>query len=160
MSKDGKVSAGLLMYRLREARLEVFLAHPGGPFFKNKDDGHWTIPKGETEPGEELVAAALREFKEETGIEPRGGLIELGSVKQKGGKVVHAWAFEGDRDETHPLESSTFEIEWPPRSGRKQHFPEIDCVSFFSIPEARRKLKETQHPFLQRLQAALGLDEK
>jgi len=150
-----KVSAGLLMYRIRDGRLEVFLAHPGGPFFAKKDDGHWSIPKGEAGPGEELVAAAVREFKEETGIEPAGEFIELGSVKQKGGKIVHAWAFAGDWDETRPLQSNTFEIEWPPRSGKRQSFPEIDRAAFFPIPEAKRKLKEAQHPFLDRLQSVL-----
>jgi predicted NUDIX family NTP pyrophosphohydrolase len=155
MKTQNKVSAGLLMYRIRGGRLEVFLAHPGGPFFTKKDDGHWSIPKGETDPGEDLLAAAVREFKEETGIQPAGEFVELGSVKQKGGKIVHAWAFAGDWDETRPLQSNTFEIEWPPRSGRKQSFPEIDRVAFFPIPEAKRKLKEAQHPFLDRLQSVL-----
>src|SRR5207249_10192 len=135
MKAQVKVSAGLLMFRVREGRLEVFLAHPGGPFFAKKDDGHWSIPKGETGPGEEPVAAAVREFKEETGIQPAGELIELGSVKQRGGKIVHAWAFAGDWDETRPFRSNTFEIEWPPMSGQRQSFPEIDRVAFFSIPE-------------------------
>ena len=144
------------MYRVREGQPEVFLAHPGGPFFKNKDDGHWSIPKGEVEPGEDLLAAAIREFKEETGVGPSGGdFIELGSIKQKGGKIVHAWAFSGDWDGSQPLKSNTFELEWPPGSGSVQSFPEIDRVGFFSMPEARKKLKESQHPFLDRLLAAL-----
>jgi len=144
------------MYRVREGQPEVFLAHPGGPFFKNKDDGHWSIPKGEVEPGEDLLAAAIREFKEETGVGPSDGdFIELGSIKQKGGKIVHAWAIAGDWDQSQPLRSNTFELEWPPGSGKMQSVPEIDCVGFFSIPEARRKLKESQHPFLDRLQSAL-----
>ena len=155
MKSKAKVSAGLLMYRVREGRLEVFLAHPGGPFFAKKDEGHWSIPKGETGPGEDLVSAAMREFKEETGIEPAGEFIELGSVKQRGGKIVHAWAFAGDWDERRPLQSNTFEIEWPPMSGQRQSFPEMDRVAFFSIPEAKRKLTEAQHPFLERLQTAL-----
>ena len=159
MSMSDKVSAGLLMYRIRAGQLEVFLAHPGGPLFVNKDDGHWSIPKGETESDEELLAAAVREFTEETGIEPQGEFIELGLVKQKGGKLVHGWAFEGDWDESRPLKSNTFEMEWPPRSGRKQHFPEIDRAGFFTIDEAKRKLKETQHPFLERLQRSVGLRE-
>jgi predicted NUDIX family NTP pyrophosphohydrolase len=155
MTGRSKISAGLLMYRIRDGQLEVFLAHPGGPFFEKKDDGYWSIPKGETEPGEDLRAAAIREFKEETGLEPRGSFIELGTVKQKGGKIVQAWAFEGDWEESRRLESNTFELEWPPMSGRKQRFAEIDRVGFFTMHEARRKLKEAQHPFLDRLEAAL-----
>ena len=160
MSKQNKISAGLLMYRMREGQPEVFLAHPGGPLFKNKDEGHWSIPKGETEPGEELLEAAVREFREETGVEPRGPFIQLGSVKQKGGKMVHAWAFAGDRDESGPFRSNTFEMEWPSMSGKVATFPEIDRVAFFSIEEARRKLKEAQHPFLDRLQEALNVRAK
>jgi len=155
MKAQNKISAGLLMYRMRDGRPEVFLAHPGGPFFKNKDDGHWSIPKGEVEPGEDLLAAAIREFKEETGLEPRGDFIELGVIQQKGGKTVHAWAFPGDWDGWQPLQSNTFELEWPPMSGKIQQFPEIDRVGLFSIAEARKKLKPAQQPFLDRLQAAL-----
>jgi predicted NUDIX family NTP pyrophosphohydrolase len=154
MAKD-KISAGLLMYRLRGGQLEVFLAHPGGPFFAHKDDGHWTIPKGEIGSGEDLLATAQREFLEETGIEPQGDFIPLGSIQQKGGKIVHAWAFAGDRDDSRPLKSNTFRMEWPPRSGKWVQVPEIDRAQFFSIPEAKRKLKEAQQPFLDRLQAAL-----
>jgi predicted NUDIX family NTP pyrophosphohydrolase len=156
MPKASKTSAGLLMFRNRSGQLEVFLAHPGGPFFKNKDDGHWTIPKGEIQEGEELLAAAKREFKEEVGIEPRGEFLQLGSVRQKSGKIVHAWAFPGDWEDFRPLQSNTFELEWPPSSGKIQHFPEIDRVAFFTITEARRKLKEAQHPFLDRLQSVVG----
>jgi len=155
MKAQNKISAGLLMYRIRDGRAEVFLAHPGGPFFKNKDDGHWSIPKGEVEPGEDLLAAAIREFKEETGLEPRGDFIELGLIQQKGGKTVHAWAFPGDWDRWQPLQSNTFELEWPPMSGKIQQFPEIYRVGLFSIAEARKKLKPAQHPFLDRLQSAL-----
>ena len=155
MAKQNKISAGLLMYRMREGQLEVFLAHPGGPLFKNKDEGHWSIPKGEIESGEDLLAAAIREFEEETGLEPRGDFIELGAIKQKGGKIVYAWAFAGEWDETRPLQSNTFELEWPPGAGKIQRFPEIDRAGFFSIPQARQKLKEAQHPFLDRLVAAL-----
>jgi len=143
------------MYRLHNGQLEVFLAHPGGPFFTRKDDGYWSVPKGEIEPGEDLLAAAIREFKEETGVTPRGEFIELSAIKQKGGKIVHTWAFEGDWDGSQPLKSNTFELEWPPGSGRVQSFPEIDRVGFFSMPEARKKLKESQHPFLDRLQSVL-----
>jgi len=154
MAKD-KVSAGLLMYRLRDGELEVFLAHPGGPFFARKDDGHWTIPKGEIGPGEELLATAIREFFEETDLEPRGDFIPLGSIRQKGGKIVHAWAFAGDWDESRPLKSNTFSMEWPPRSGKWVQVPEVDRVAFFAVFEAKQKLKEAQHPFLDRLQTVL-----
>jgi predicted NUDIX family NTP pyrophosphohydrolase len=156
MSKHDRISAGLLMYRVRDGHLEVFLAHPGGPLFKNKDEGHWSVPKGEIESGEDLLAAAIREFQEETGLEPRGDFIELGAIQQKGGKIVHAWAFPGDGDENRPLRSNTFELEWPPQSGRIQRFPEIDRVGFFSMARARQKLKEAQHPFLDRLEEALS----
>jgi predicted NUDIX family NTP pyrophosphohydrolase len=155
MPNQSKTSAGLLMYRVRDHVLEVLLAHPGGPFFQNKDDGHWSIPKGEVESDEELQAAAIREFREETGIEVAGAFISLGAIKQKGGKIVHAWAFPGDWDPSRPLQSNTFPVEWPPRSGNIQHFPEIDRVGFFSLAEARKKLKQAQHPFLDRLEAAL-----
>jgi predicted NUDIX family NTP pyrophosphohydrolase len=160
MAAQNRISAGLLMYRIRDGQLEVFLVHPGGPLFKNKDAGHWSIPKGEIEPGEDLRAAAIREFEEESGLEPRGDFIELGTIQQKGGKIVHAWAFAGEWDENRPLQSNTFELEWPPRSGRIQRFPEIDQVGFFSIARARQKLKETQHPFLDRLLEALNLRAK
>jgi len=155
MAKESRVSAGMLMYRMRGDQPEVLLAHPGGPLFAKKDDGHWTIPKGEVEPGEDLLEAAVREFTEETGVAPSGEFVELGSVRQKGGKIVHAWAFRGDWDDSQPFRSNTFDLEWPPRSGRIQSFSEIDRVEFFPIPEARRKLKEAQHPFLDRLAAVL-----
>jgi len=151
-----KTSAGLLMYRVRDRQLEVLLAHPGGPLFAKKDDGHWSIPKGEIEPGEDLLAAAIREFREETGVEPRGDFLDLGAIRQKGGKTVYAWALPGDWDETRPLQSNTFQLEWPPGSGKVRSFPEIDRTGFFTIAEARKKLKEAQHPFLDRLEAALG----
>lgn len=150
-----RTSAGLLMYRLRDGHLEVFLAHPGGPLFARRDEGHWTLPKGELDPGEELLAAAIREFEEEVGLKPSGELVPLGSIQQKGGKIVHAWAFRGDWKEGQAHRCSTFEMQWPPRSGRVQKFPEIDRVEFFALPEARKKLKETQHPFLDRLVAVL-----
>ena len=153
---QSKISAGLLMYRLREGDLEVFLAHPGGPLFAKKDDGHWTIPKGEIESGEALLAAAIREFKEEVGIEPRGEFLELGSIEQKGGKIVHAWAFQGERDDAQPIKSNTFKLEWPPRSGKIQSFPEIDRAQFFSLAQARVKIKETQRPLLDRLESTLS----
>jgi len=142
------------MYRRRNGRLEFFLAHPGGPFARLKDEGHWTIPKGEPDPGEELLDVAQREFKEETGLAPHGPFIELGSIQQKGGKWVFAWAFEGECE--GPVCSNTFKIEWPPKSGTMCDFPEVDRAEFFSLEEARKKIKETQFPLLERLRAALG----
>ena len=156
MSRD-RVSAGLLMYRFRDGHLEVFLAHPGGPIFRNKDSGHWTIPKGEIQPEEELIDTARREFAEEVGIRPEGEFLPLGWIKQKGGKTVHAWGVAGDWDESQKHVCNSFTMEWPPGSGRLQHFPEIDRVAFFRLRQAREKLKDTQHPFLDRLLAGLGL---
>ena len=150
-TKRAKVSAGLLMYRRRGAELEVFLAHPGGPFFARKDAGAWSIPKGEVEPGEELLATAVREFEEETGIPAGEPRIPLGEVKQKGGKVVHAWAFEGDWPEGATLRSNTFSLEWPPGSGRVQSFPEIDRAELFGLAVARAKINAAQAVFLDRL---------
>src|ERR1700732_1225270 len=120
-----RVSAGLLMYRMKEGSLQVLLAHPGGPFYRNKDDGAWSIPKGEIEPGEDLLEGAKREFAEEIGVMPNGPFIALKPVKQKGGKIIHAWSFEGDC-EPGAIVSNTFTLEWPPRSGRHMEFPEID----------------------------------
>jgi predicted NUDIX family NTP pyrophosphohydrolase len=149
-----KQSAGLLMYR-RTPTLEVFLVHPGGPFFRKRDDGAWTIPKGEPEPGEALLECARREFGEETGaaVPDAGACFALGVITQAGGKLVHAWAFEGDFDPSE-LRCNTFELEWPPRSGRKQSFPEIDRAEFFGVDVAREKLNAGQVAFLDRL---LGL---
>ena len=146
-----RVSAGLLMYRLREGDLEVFIAHPGGPWFPNRDYDIWTIPKGELEPGEEPFAAALREFEEEVGMKPHGPFHELGSIKQKGGKTVHAWAFEGEWDEDDGIQSTPFSLEWPPGSGISMEFPEIDRAGFFTLDRARERLKVAQHPLLDRL---------
>jgi predicted NUDIX family NTP pyrophosphohydrolase len=144
------------MYRKRNNMLEVLLAHPGGPFFRNKDDGVWTIPKGEIDAGEDLLRRAQIEFEEEVGIPAEGAdWIDLGWVKQKGGKTVYAWAFEGDLPGDFQCRSNTFEMEWPPRSKKMQSFPEVDKACFFSVEDARRKLKEAQTPFLDRLQAAL-----
>jgi predicted NUDIX family NTP pyrophosphohydrolase len=151
-----KVSAGLLLYRIRHGAPEVFLAHPGGPFFARKDNGHWTIPKGEPDDGEDLLAAAQREFSEETGFVPAGPFIDLGTILQKGGKTVYAWACEGDMPEGHLHSCNTFTTEWPIGSGKFQHFPEIDQVCFFPIAEARLKLKDTQVPLLDRLLEKLG----
>jgi len=158
MAKDkaGRTSAGILLWRLRSGSLEVLLAHNGGPLWVRKDHGHWTIPKGETEPGEELAAVARREFAEETGHQvPDGPVIELGQIRQKSGKVVLGWAVEGDLDPATSV-SNTYEMEWPPRSGRIQSFPEIDRVEWFGMAEARTRLKAAQVPFLERLEAALG----
>jgi predicted NUDIX family NTP pyrophosphohydrolase len=146
------------MFRRRGGQLEVLLAHPGGPFYRNKDDGVWTIPKGEIDPGEDLLRRARIEFEEEVGIPAENAAwIDLAWVKQKGGKTVYAWAFEGDLPDSFQSRSNMFEMEWPPRSGKMQNFAEVDRVCFFSLEDARRKLKEAQTPFLERLQAVLDL---
>jgi len=144
------------MFRRRGGDLEVFLAHPGGPFFRNKDLGAWSIPKGEIDPGEDLFRAAIREFEEEIGEAPAGNFLSLGEVVQKGGKVVHAWAFEGDREEGRPIRSNAFTIELPPGSGRLRSFPEVDRAGFFPLAEARRKIHPAQEAFLDRLAELLG----
>lgn len=144
-------SAGLVMYRVVDGKVEVFLAHPGGPFFVKKDEGHWTIPKGEPDEGEDLLVAAEREFEEETGLKPAGPYLDLGSIQQKGGKIVHAWGFEGDWPEGREHKCNTFETEWPIGSGLFKAFQEIDRVCFFPLEEAKRKLKETQVPLIERL---------
>jgi predicted NUDIX family NTP pyrophosphohydrolase len=149
-----KTSAGLVLYRKRENVIEVLLAHPGGPFFAKKDDGVWSIPKGEIENGENLLVAARREFEEETGVRLEGNFMELGSVTQAGGKTVHAWAIKGDADPA-ALKSNTFEMEWPPRSGQKQKFPEIDRFAFFPLDEAKQKINSAQREFLDRLEEKL-----
>ena len=151
--KRSRTSAGLLMFRRGRNGLEGLLVHPGGPFFRNKDDGAWTIPKGEVGEGEDLRARAKTEFEEELGFSLPGDWIELGSVKQKGGKTVHAWAFEGDLPNQFKLASNTFEMEWPPRSGLRQTFPEIDRAEFFSIEQAKQKINAAQIAFLERLGA-------
>lgn len=145
-----KISAGLLMYRVRDGRLEVFLVHPGGPFFQKKDLGAWSIPKGEIAEGEEPIVAASREFEEETNTKPQGKLLSLGCITQKSGKIVHAWAFEGDCDPAL-IRSNTFLMEWPPRSGKKQEFPEIDRADFFDMETAKAKINEAQVTFLENL---------
>lgn len=147
-------SAGLLMYRIGPSGPEVLLAHPGGPFWAKKDDGAWTLPKGECNEGEEPLAAACREFTEETGFTPCGPFQPLGEVRQKSGKQVAAWAFAGECDPA-AINSSAFEMEWPPRSGRRQSFAEIDRAEWFSLDDARRKLLPAQVPFLDRLALAL-----
>jgi predicted NUDIX family NTP pyrophosphohydrolase len=151
-------SAGLLMYRRPGAGLELLLAHPGGPFWARRDEGAWTIPKGELLPREEPFAAALREFEEETGQVPTGPFLDLGEIRQKGGKRVLAWAFQGDFDPAQ-LRCNLFEMEWPPRSGRRQQFPEIDRAEWFSAEQALPRLLAAQHPFLVRLQSLLAASQ-
>jgi predicted NUDIX family NTP pyrophosphohydrolase len=146
-----KESAGLLMYRKRSGSIQVLLAHPGGPFFLNKDEGAWSIPKGEIESDEDHLAAALREFEEETGVKPSGPFTALAAVKQKGGKVVHAWTFEGDCD-PGALVSNTFTMEWPRKPGRQAEFPEIDKAEFFGLDTARRKINAGQVGLIDQLE--------
>lgn len=148
-----KKSAGLLLYRLRNGQIEVLLVHLGGPFWAKKDKGAWFIPKGELAPGEDELAAAQREFAEETGLEPEGDLLPLGAVKQKSGKTVTAWAFQGDCDPA-ALKSNTFSIEWPPHSGKRREFPEIDRAAFFTIEQAKEKIHPAEFALLLRLPAA------
>jgi predicted NUDIX family NTP pyrophosphohydrolase len=145
-----KRSAGLLMYRRRGDGVEVLLAHPGGPFWAKKDLGAWSIPKGEVDSDEDPLFAAQREFEEETGVVPAGNLIALGEAKQAGGKIVGAWAVEGDCD-LSGLKSNTFSMEWPPRSGRMAEFPEVDRWEWFSLDDAREKILAGQKIFLERL---------
>jgi predicted NUDIX family NTP pyrophosphohydrolase len=154
MARVAKVSAGLLLYRRGERGLEVFLAHPGGPFWARRDVAAWTIPKGVVEPGEEPLDAALREFREETGIAPRGPFLPLGSVRQKAGKTVHAWAWEGDADPAG-ITSNEMKIEWPRGSGRWRNYPEVDRCAWFDPVTARGKLIAAQAEFVDRLEEAL-----
>jgi predicted NUDIX family NTP pyrophosphohydrolase len=149
-----KLSAGLLMYRRRGRALEVLLAHPGGPFWKNRDDGGWSIPKGEYSEDESALDAARREFREETGFEPGTDFVPLGEIRQPSGKIVSVWAFEGDCDPA-ALRSNTFSMEWPPKSGRTRDFPEVDRAAWFSLDAARAKLVKGQLGFLDRLAAKL-----
>jgi len=151
-----QLSAGLLMYRDTGQALEVFLAHPGGPFFMKKDQGAWSIPKGLVQPDEQPRAAAIREFTEEIGLAVHEPLLDLGQVTQKGGKRVQAFAFAGDAPVGFSPKSNSFEIEWPPRSGRRRSFPEVDRAQFFSLDEARLKLNPAQLPFLDRLLVELA----
>jgi len=151
-----KESAGLVMYRQGNTELEIFLAHLGGPFFRNKDEGSWTIPKGLIESGEDHLEAAKREFQEETGIKPVSPFIPLGDIIQKGDKRVFAWAFKGDIPADYKPDSNFFELEWPPYSGQKQSFPEIDKAEFFTVEQSKRKINKAQTPFIDRLQAALS----
>lgn len=145
-----KSSAGLVMYRKRSGQWEVLLVHLGGPFWTRKDAGAWFIAKGEINPGEDEFAAAKREFEEETGLRPEGAFLPLGSVKHKSGKTVIAWAFEGACDPA-TLRSNTFQMEWPPRSGKTKEFPEIDRAEFFTMEAAREKMHPVEFQFLPRL---------
>jgi len=148
-----KHSAGLILYR-RGSNLQVLLAHPGGPFYARKDLGVWSIPKGEADPDEDLLTAARREFQEELGSSPDGVFVPLGSVTLKSGKIVHAWAIEGDWDPSR-IKSNSFQMEWPPHSGKQAEFPEVDRAQFFDIEEARRRINPAQAGLLTRLQQHL-----
>jgi len=150
-----KRSAGLLLYRRGARGLEVLLVHPGGPFWRAKDQGAWSLAKGEIDPGEEPAACALREFEEETGTRLEGEPAPLGEVRQAGGKTVIGFALEGDLD-ADAIRSITFELEWPPRSGRRQSYPEVDRAAWFTLDEAREKLNAAQAAFLDRLVALLA----
>ena len=149
-----KTSAGLLVYRTVSDSVEVLLAHPGGPFWRNRDIGAWSIPKGEAKSDEELIVAAHREFKEEMGSSVLGPTISLGSVRQRGGKTVHAWAIRGDFDPVS-LSSNTLTLEWPRGSGQQHTFPEVDRADWFGMREARQRIMSAQVPFLDRLMSQL-----
>jgi predicted NUDIX family NTP pyrophosphohydrolase len=151
-----QTSAGLLMYRGAGEGREVFLVHPGGPFWTKKDEGAWSIPKGLAHPGEDLLAAAKREFHEETGFTAEGNFTPLGAFKQPGGKIVHAWAVEGDCDPSR-LASNLFEMEWPPRSGKRARFPEVDRAGWFRSSEASIKILRGQKPILIKLFSMLSV---
>lgn len=143
------------MYRQQDGRLEVLLVHPGGPFWRNKDDGAWSIPKGEVGPGEDLLDTARREFQEELGLAADGPFLPLTPVKQKGAKIVRAWAFVGNCEPSQ-IKSNTFTVEWPPRSGKLQQFPEVDQAAFFDLATARRKINAAQIPLLDELEESLA----
>jgi predicted NUDIX family NTP pyrophosphohydrolase len=151
-----KRSAGILLYRRRSAQVEALLVHPGGPFWSKKDDGAWFIPKGELQGDELPLDAARREFREELGSEPPPGEpLALGTIKNKSGKLIYAWALEGDF-ELATLKSNTFTLEWPPRSGKLREFPEVDRAAFFALPDAESKLHQAELPLLERLRVLLG----
>ena len=154
MARRTPISAGILAFR-RKPELEVLLAHPGGPFWAKKDAGAWTIPKGLVEPGDELIVAARREFTEETNLVAEGAMIELAPVAQKSGKIVHAFALEADFDVSQ-FASNTFTLEWPPKSGRRENFPEIDRIAYFALPVAQLKIIAYQLPLLAELESRLG----
>lgn len=155
MTKRPNVSAGLVLFRRRRDTLEIFLAHPGGPFWKNRDAGAWTIPKGVLNEGEDPLAAAQREFEEETGIAPRGPFLALGAIRQRAGKLVHAWAWEGDADASATT-SNVMRTEWPRASGQWITYPEVDRCAWFPLETARLKMNAAQSELLDRLTAALS----
>ena len=150
-----KISAGLLLFRRSGGGLEVLLVHPGGPFWARKDEGAWSIPKGEVESGEDLLASARREFAEETGFRAEGAFMALTPVRQASGKVVHVWAVEGDAD-PGSLRSNRFSLEWPPKSGRHEEFPEVDRAAWFALAEAERKVVPGQRGLFAELAAVLA----
>ena len=152
-----KQSAGLLMYRKRGGTLQVLLVHPGGPFWAKKDLGSWSIPKGEFSQDEDALKAARREFEEETGFLPTGRFIRLDAIKQPSGKLIHAWAFEGDLD-ARKIKSNTFSIEWPPNSGKQREFPEVDRAEWLAIETAKEKIIKGQVGFIEELQRVLDAD--
>ncbi len=151
-----KISAGLLMFRGDATACELLLAHPGGPYFKKRDEGHWTIPKGLVEPEEDYLLAAQREFKEETGLDPQEPFLPLPQVRYRStGKYLHAWAFRGEWLPEQGFRSNSFDMEWPPRSGKTQTFPEIDRLEWFTEEQAFAKLHPVQHPLIEALKAHL-----
>ena len=154
-----KVSGGLVMYRVRDGKLEVLLVHLGGPFWAKKDEGAWFIPKGEIAAGEDEFSAAKREFEEETGFKAEGTFIALGNIRHKSGKTVHAWAFEGSCD-PGAIKSNTFSMEWPPRSGKKREFPEVDRAGWFTLEAARSKIHRDEFELLERLDKNLRRDSE
>lgn len=151
------VSAGLLMYSIRNGKLKLFLVHPGGPFFVKKDEGYWSIPKGLPEQNENIFDAAKREFNEETGLEAKGEFIPLDSVVQKSGKKVFAWAFETENDQFSEITCNTFNLEWPPHSGKIQKFPEVDRGEFFEMEVAKEKINSAQIELINRLEEYLNI---
>jgi predicted NUDIX family NTP pyrophosphohydrolase len=150
-----KTSAGILLFRRHGDSIEVFLVHPGGPYWARKDEGAWSIPKGEAETGDDLLARATLEFAQETGFAVEGPFRPLEPVTQAGGKIVHAWAVEGDADAVK-IRSNTFSLEWPPRSGRTMEFPEVDRAGWFDLATARGKINKGQWPLLEQLKRLLG----
>lgn len=157
MQAMARKTAGILLYRFREGRLEVFLVHPGGPFWAKKEQAAWSIPKGEFGDPEDPIEAARREFREETGFSVNGDFIALGAIKQPGGKVMYAWALAGDCD-AGAIQSNSFQMRWPPKSGTYQCFPEVDRASWFDLQTARGKIHKGQVSFLDRLAKRLGFE--
>ena len=157
MAKRSNVSAGLLLFRRSGGETEVFLAHPGGPFWRDRDLGAWTVPKGLLKEGEDPLVAAIREFEEETAVRPEGPFLPLGSVRQKAGKLVHAWAWEGEADPSR-TKSNVMRAEWPRGSGRWLTFPEVDRCEWFGVRSARQKINPAQAELIDRLEATLSRD--